>query len=255
MTAINNYENGCIYKISVGDEFYIGSTIDFIDRKCRHERDMKTLNYKLYKAIRNNNNNFLMEKLYNYPCKNKTELRIEEQKCYDELKPILNTHRPYNSKDDKKQYRKNYYQDNKDILNEKQKQYQLEHKEKYADYNKQYRIDNKDTLKIQRKTWEQNNSEKLKQNRKVYYEDNKDIICKNQKQYRIDNNDKLKQYHKQYNDTHKTEKQEYDKQYRIDNNDKIQNIITCECGGTYQNKNKHRHFKTKKHIKFLNNSV
>lgn len=249
MTAIN-YQNSCVYKISVIDDFYIGSTADFINRKIKHTTDMKTSNFKLYKAIRNNNNNFLMEKLYDFPCKNNTELRMEEQRCYDELKPTLNSQRPYRSKDDIKQYRKDYYDDNRDDIIKKNKQYRLENKDKYCEYDRQYRIDNADKLKTQRKIWEQNNNEEMKQYKKDYYVNNKDDISQKQKQYQIDNDDKLKQYHKNYTAEHKIEKCEYDKQYRIDNADKIRNVIVCECGATFQIKNKHRHLKSKRHMNF-----
>jgi len=75
---------GCIYKISAGtDDFYIGSTFDFNERVRKHTTDSKNKKTKLYKAIRDNNGDFNMEKLHDYKCENETELRIEERRVYN----------------------------------------------------------------------------------------------------------------------------------------------------------------------------
>jgi hypothetical protein len=69
-----------------------------------------------------------------------------------------------------------------------------------------------------------------------------------------------KEYEKKYRDTHKEQQKEYMEQWTKDNHDKIlkdkkiyweknkeefNKIITCDCGGTYQARNKNRHLKTK----------
>ena len=117
---------GDIYKITVDNDFYIGSTWDFDQRLILHKSFSKKNNQKLYKAIRDNNNKFYMELLYEYECYTDTELRMEERKCYDELKPNLNTYRPYLSDEEKIEYtinnKKQYYIKNKETIKEKQKQ-------------------------------------------------------------------------------------------------------------------------------------
>ena len=40
--------------------------------------------------------------------------------------------------------------------------------------------------------------------------------------------------------------------YRHKNKEKINEKFTCECGSNYIYKHKSRHFKTKKHLKFVN---
>ena len=53
---------GYIYKITVGDlGFYIGSTHDFDERLTVHTHNIKTHSQKLYKAIRDNDGEFVME--------------------------------------------------------------------------------------------------------------------------------------------------------------------------------------------------
>ena len=47
-------------------------------------------------------------------------------------------------------------------------------------------------------------------------------------------------------------KKEYDKIYRHKNKEKYCEKFPCECGGRYTYVNKSRHFKSKKHLKFVN---
>ena len=99
------YENGVIYmmkhKTDDKKEYYIGSSYDFKQRcwahksYCNNEND-KRYNYKLYKYIRENGGWDAWEiiLLYDYPCKNRNELHLEEQRAVKEYKSTLNTQVP-----------------------------------------------------------------------------------------------------------------------------------------------------------------
>ena len=77
--------------------------------------------------------------------------------------------------------------------------------------------------------------------RKEYLDDNKEKI----KEYVEANKEKINEYHK-----------EYDKIYRHKNKEKnkerMNEKFICDCGGDYTYANKSKHFKTKKHLKFVN---
>jgi hypothetical protein len=156
---------GCIYKITVGDLFYIGSTHDFEERLETHTSKAKTKPFKLYKAIRDNNNVFNMEKLHDFEYENEVDLRIEERRIFDMLSPTLNMIRPYITEqellDHQINYRiinadkiklknKNYYIENVDRITEQKKHYRSCQSDYYNEYNKQYRIDNKEKIREQR---------------------------------------------------------------------------------------------------------
>ena len=94
-----DYSKAVIYKIQHNDIpelLYIGSTTDFIRRKCSHKSNVdnpkNTYKIKLYEMIRNNGGwdcfNVIIVK--DYPCQNNTVLLIEEDKCMRELKASLN---------------------------------------------------------------------------------------------------------------------------------------------------------------------
>ena len=123
---------GDIYKITVDKDFYIGSTWHFNHRLALHKNYSKTDNRKLYKAIRDNNNEFEMTLLYEYECYTDEELRMEERKCYDEMKPTLNMYRPYISEEEKIEYIKKH-----------KKQYYIKNKDNIMIYKKQWRDKNK----------------------------------------------------------------------------------------------------------------
>ena len=87
---VANYNNGKIYKIEHLEKpelVYIGSTTMFNRRKSSHKRTCnnktsKEYNNKLYDMMRLNGgwDSFKMMIIKEYPCNNKTELLIEEER-------------------------------------------------------------------------------------------------------------------------------------------------------------------------------
>lgn len=152
---------GDIYKITVDKDFYIGSTFDFNRRLATHKSFSTFKNSKLYIAIRHNNYKFDMELLYEYECYTDEELRMEERKCYEELKPTLNTYKPYISKEEKievnKQTCKEYYIENKDNINEVGKQYRIKNRDTISENRKQNYIKNRESLLEKGKQYRDNN--------------------------------------------------------------------------------------------------
>ena len=81
-----NYEDCVIYTIRSGDHLYVGSTCNFVRRKCCHKSSLnnendKAYNYKLYQTIRENDNEWDMQPYKLFQCKNKMEMNIEEERC------------------------------------------------------------------------------------------------------------------------------------------------------------------------------
>lgn len=70
---------------------------------------------------------------------------------------------------------------------------------------------------------------------------NKIIPTRTQKEYRNDNKEQIKEKKKEY----------YEKNYE-QNKEKLYEKFECECGGKYIYQNKSIHFKTKKHLDYLN---
>lgn len=101
-----DYSNTIIYKISCKDptikELYVGHTINFVQRKQSHKQSclnekLSNYNCKLYKVIRENGgwNNWNMEIVNFFNCKDHCEARIKEQEYFESLNATLNSIEPY----------------------------------------------------------------------------------------------------------------------------------------------------------------
>ena len=101
-----DYSNTIIYKITCNDQLisdlYVGHTTNFVQRKHAHKQsciNKKSLNYKckLYEVIRNNGGweNWKMEIINFFNCKNHYEARKKEQEYFLSLNATLNSIEPY----------------------------------------------------------------------------------------------------------------------------------------------------------------
>ena len=128
-----NYSNAVIYKIQHDENpllLYVGSTTDFTKRKYQHKQyslnihnnEHRHFHTKLYKSIRENGgwDQFKMIVIKHYPCENKIELLIEEDKILREMKAVLNSNNAHQSDEDyikmKRIKDKKYRDTHRDVL-------------------------------------------------------------------------------------------------------------------------------------------
>ena len=124
-----NYKDGIIYTIRTGDNVYVGSTCNFKSRKYQHSKSCyndsennRAYNIKLYKTIRENDGDWIMKPYKIFPCENKIELEIEEEKCRVLLNANLNGQSCYNvHRGSPKDESKAYYYANKDLTKSRNK--------------------------------------------------------------------------------------------------------------------------------------
>ena len=159
-----DYSITCIYKIVCRDlevkDFYIGHTTSFKHRKIQHKYDCQNLNSKkqniyLYSFIKGNGgfDNFDMVFIESVCCKNVLEARQRERQLIEELKPSLNRTMPM-IEPSVKEYKQNWYNENKERVSEEKKQkYQLE-KEYVKQKSRDYHYKNRDIIleKMKEKT-------------------------------------------------------------------------------------------------------
>ena len=98
-----DYSNTIIYKITCNDDnikdVYVGHTTNFVQRKYAHKQSCINEKYgicKLYDVIRNNGgwNNWKMEIINFFNCKDHYEARIKEQEYFVSLNANLNSIEP-----------------------------------------------------------------------------------------------------------------------------------------------------------------
>lgn len=214
---VKNFNNGKIYKIEPmnGDagDTYIGSTTKeyLSQRMVAHRSSYKrwlegdanlVTVYNLFDKYGIHNCQIvLLESVY---ANTSDELHareafyIKSMECVNKYIPgrTIQEYRKDN-KDKLNEINKQYYEDNKDKFKyyrdnnkEQIKQYRDDNKVKASQYNKQYQQLNKERLKQYRDDNKDYNKDYMKQ----YHEDNKDKMSERLKQYREDNKDKVKQY-------------------------------------------------------------
>lgn len=99
--------------------------------------------------------------------------------------------------------------------------------------------------------------EQINEKSKKYYHNNKEICNEKSKDYYNNNKEYFEQKRKEYYELHKEELAEKKKIYREQNKDKIRQKefeqVICICGSSYIKKGESRHFRTAKHINFIEN--
>ena len=174
----------CIYQISCIDsnidEIYIGSTENFKVRSGVHKNDYNTgSKIKLYEFIRANgglsNWDITPIEEIDFPISTE-ELRQYEQGYLDKYKPQLNSQRAFSSEEQHKEYKKEWYETNKESTIQKSKEYYEKNKEHVLEYHKEYYDNNKEHYKEYKKEWRTNNKEHIKEREKEYREKNKEQI-------------------------------------------------------------------------------
>jgi hypothetical protein len=151
-----DYSKGLIYKLCCKDpeitDIYVGSTTNFEQRKnnhnyrCYYDKSKKFF-FKVYKFIREHGGfeNWKMEIIEYYPCKTKKELSLQERYYIDTLKPSLNSYVPtrtvkeycQDNKQHKSEYMKKRYSNKKNDILKKNRDYYENNKEKLNEINKQ----------------------------------------------------------------------------------------------------------------------
>ena len=137
-----DYSKGKIYELynkNTNEMIYIGSTIQPLYKRLGgHKYDCKKKNCPIYKYIKENNIEYGIRLIENFPCNNKEELLKKEGEKQREYKDkILNvciagrTDKEYreDNKDKIKEKKKEYHQENKDEINKKRRKHRKENKD------------------------------------------------------------------------------------------------------------------------------
>lgn len=123
---------------------YVGHTTDFTNRKGTHKSNCNNpnnnkYNFKVYQFIRANGGfeNWSMIQLEEFPCKDIFEAARQERIWCEKLKATLNSQVPAQTKQEYRLLNKTdqaYYQNHREQLLEKHKEYRQTHKEQILEY-------------------------------------------------------------------------------------------------------------------------
>lgn len=172
---MSKYSLGKIYRIysdSAGLQ-YIGSTCEptIANRIAAHRYGYKLYKKGSQKYISSYDileyDDYQYELLETYPCNSRDELRSREGYWIRKGKEDGNCSNKLIAGRTKKEYTKEYYEDNKEILIEKSRQHYVENKEAVDEY---------------KNGWYEKNKDRILEKRKEYREVNKDAIREQKKQ-------------------------------------------------------------------------
>jgi post-segregation antitoxin (ccd killing protein) len=144
-----DYSKGLIYTIRTCDNLYVGSTTNFTKRKYRHKCKIKNSDGKLYQTIRDNECRWEMKPYKEFPCENKIQLTIEEERIRRELNADLNMVVCGTGINElsRKEYKKKYREENKEQISKKKKEYYEANKEEILKKEKEYYEANAEEIK------------------------------------------------------------------------------------------------------------
>jgi len=192
-----NYQLGKIYKIvdNTNGNIYIGSTCE---QYLSNRLGGHTKSYRAYlNGTHGKNTSFEIIKngdyeivlIESYPCDDKMQLHarerhyIETLECVNRYHPTRSKREYYQeNKDVIKQIHQNYYNEHKDDLISKQKEYYIENKETISQKKKEYAIKNKDAIITQRKQFRTENRESINDKKREHWNANKDAINERRRQ-------------------------------------------------------------------------
>lgn len=174
----------------------------------------------------------------------------------------------------KQEANREYYEDNKEYVLIKKKEYIEENREKYDEYHKNYREENKDVLNILCKNHYQQNKEDHAKKCKEYREENKEQISFLQKNYYEEHKDEFTKYKKEYYDQNKEAVIDRSKEYYKEHKDEVlvrtkehynenketilnyqKEKIICECGMKIARNYMAKHKRTKVHTLSIENKL
>jgi len=267
-TKNEKYQRGLVYGLvcNITGKLYIGSTINLEQRKKNHKSKGNTCMSK--QIIDGGDYEFYVIELY--PCWSVFELRIREE-YHRQRNECVNKLRCYVSEEDRREYKRKfdrqYRKENKEILNEKQRQFWHDNKERLNEEQK-VRRDNmteekKEEAKEYKAIWYQENKDKIREEAaKRYAEDEElqritreraakwaeensyDVICECRyvvKKRNLNTHLKSKAHERYMKNGPPLPVEERRKQ-----------CFDCDCGGKYQYSSKAAHFRSQRHIDYIN---
>ena len=120
---------------------------------------------------------------------------------------------------DIKEYKRQYYQKNKEYINKKNTQWYKNNIDHKKEYDKEYCQKNKDKKNEQSKQWYENNPEKVKEIGKKYRQNHREELRKRQKEFLQNHKLEINIYKKEY----KKNKRKTDLKFNL--NEKIKNAV------------------------------
>lgn len=263
-----NYNNGKIYRLICEDgHFYIGSTVNSLSaRLCGHKQSAKRETSPVYKhCVSIGWENVDIELIEEYPCNSRKELTSREDyyiQKYKHNKRCLNCIRAHVTPEERKEITHQYYQEHRDEIIQSHREYVEENREIVTERRAKYRKENAEVLREKARKYAKEHPEWKKESRRKHYEENKELVKEQCKKYSAEHKEQIAAYKAEWSRKKRAEVAEATAEARAKKvaerkkrtaerkaREKI--TVDCDCGGTYQQFHRHRHFASKMHTKYV----
>lgn len=233
-----DYSKGKIYKIVVKNDpdapCYVGSTISALYDRFSHHKAI-AINPKYTRHCKSKQlfdeygiNNCEIQLVEDYSCKTKQELLQRENEWMNKLN-CINRYKAFSSVEDRKEYKKSYYEEHKDEIIAKERLRYATKKDEISQKVKEKRLSRTEEKKKfdfeRKKKYRLENSEMLKEQKRLYYESNRETIKQRKRDEYQNNKEKFKEERKQK--------------------------VDCQCGAKVSKSGLSKHKKTEKHQLWL----
>jgi hypothetical protein len=153
------YQEGKIYKIvcNITNEIYIGSTIKTLNKRLAVHKKENCISRKIL-----NRGDYKIELIKDYPCNSRWELEEEEGK-YIRENECINIVIPHRTIEERQIYMKNFNKTYREENKEKRKQYIEQNREHINKKTREYYENNKEKKLLWNKTYREKNIEKFKE--------------------------------------------------------------------------------------------
>lgn len=179
-----NYQNGKIYSIRSHktDKIYIGATIQPLSYRFNdHKKNAYKKNCTSHLILEYDD--AYIELIEECKCDNKDQLSKREGEIIRSTSNCVNKVIPNRTK-------KEYRNDNHEIINEKLRIYREKNKDKIAIKKKEEYEKNKDKFREKNKLYREKYKDEIKERKKKYYDNNKDKINEKRRLNRKNNKEK-----------------------------------------------------------------
>ena len=264
-----NYNNGKIYKLNCSDgHFYIGSTVASLSvrmnghKQCAKTHPERTV-YKHCLSI--GWDDVDIELIEDYPCNSHKELVAREDYYIQQNKTnlkCLNIKRSHVTPEERKEQVQQYYQAHRDEIIQSNREYVEENREIVTERRAKYRKENAEVLREKARKYAKDHPEWKKESRRKHYEENKELVKEQCKKYSAEHKEQIATYKAEWARKKRAEiaeataearakKATERKEKTAERKAREKITVDCDCGGTYQQFHRHRHFASKMHTKYV----
>ena len=200
-----DYSKCRVYKLVCdgSEDFYVGSTCNKLSKRLadhrfatRQPRYQQRNVYKWMNEMGADNIQIIL--VSEHPdCASFEQQRMFEREVVDRLKPSLNSIRPYQTQDERRQQCRKYDSAHREERREYDRRYNEAHREERREYDRRYNEAHREEISEKRRRHREAHSEECREKDRAYYEAHHEECLEKARRFREANRDKINERQRQ----------------------------------------------------------